>query len=43
MPPIKVKMLDSGTTPGSGDGTPEPVTKARAKPRAKPLTRIQRE
>jgi len=39
MPPIKVKMLDSGPAPESDEAAP----KARAKPRGKPTTRIQRE
>jgi TetR/AcrR family transcriptional regulator len=39
MPPIKVKMLDSGPASESDNAAP----KSRAKPRAKPLTRIQRE
>jgi TetR/AcrR family transcriptional regulator len=39
MPPIKVKMLDSGPASESDDVAP----KTRAKPRPKPLTRIQRE
>lgn len=43
MPPIKVKMLDSGAGSGSDDAVPEATAKGRAKPRPKPLTRIQRE
>jgi TetR/AcrR family transcriptional regulator len=39
MPPIKVKMLASEPAPGSEGAAP----KTRAKPRSKPLTRIQRE
>lgn len=39
MPPIKVKMLDSGPASESDEAAP----KVRAKPRGKPITRIQRE
>jgi len=39
MPPIKVKMLDSGPASESDETAP----KVRAKPRGKPITRIQRE
>jgi TetR/AcrR family transcriptional regulator len=43
MPPIKVKMLDSGAGSGAGDEAAGASAKPRAKPRQKPLTRIQRE
>lgn len=43
MPPIKVKMLDSGAGSGAGDEAASASVKPRAKPRQKPLTRIQRE
>lgn len=43
MPPIKVKMLDSGATPEGDDAASAEPSKGRAKPRAKPITRIQRE
>lgn len=43
MPPIKVKMLDSGDGSGSGDVAPKATPKSSRKPRQKPLTRIQRE
>ena len=39
MPPIKVKMLDSGPAPEGDEAAP----KARARSRGKPTTRIQRE
>jgi TetR/AcrR family transcriptional regulator len=43
MPPIKVKMLDSGSAPEGGESAFAGAAKSRAKPRGKPLTRIQRE
>jgi TetR/AcrR family transcriptional regulator len=43
MPPIKVKMLDSGDGSGSDDVAAGAPVKAARKPRQKPLTRIQRE
>jgi len=43
MPPIKVKMLDSGDGPGGDDAAYNAAGKPARKPRQKPLTRIQRE
>jgi TetR/AcrR family transcriptional regulator len=43
MPPIKVKMLDSGAAPEGDDVAPGEPPRGRAKPRGKPITRIQRE
>lgn len=43
MPPIKVKMLNSGSAPEGGEAASTGAAEGTAKPRGKPLTRIQRE